>query len=139
MNLELIRKEFLPDRTIGGLYIDGVFVYFTMEDTDRKLETGGIKIPKETCIPRGKYRVTLAWSQKHLGLVPLLLDVPQFTGIEIHVGNSPLDVEGCIAIGRTRNAVSHIIVESVLACSEFYPRLLQGIIESKDDVWITIS
>lgn len=139
-DLLLERKEKYPDRTIGGLYLPdaGTFKYYTLEDTDRQLESGGVKIPGQTAIPAGRYRITLVWSPKRNGLVPLLLDVPQFTGIEIHSGNKPEDTEGCILIGRKYLAVEHQVYESILACSEFYPWLFQKLMETNDNLWITV-
>jgi hypothetical protein len=139
MDIALERKEFFDDRTIGAVYDEtGKFRWFSLEDKDRKLEEGGIKIPKETAIPRGRYRVTLVWSPKRNALVPLLLGVPQFTGIEIHIGNKPEDTEGCILLGLKYNAPDHQIYESTLACSEFYPWLFKKLVESGDDLWITV-
>lgn len=52
--------------TIGKMYIDGVYVCDTIEDRDRGLtqntplsEIKKIKVPKETAIPTGTYRVTM--------------------------------------------------------------------------------
>ncbi len=89
MRLELQRNEFYDDRTIGGFYIDGKWAYFCLEDMDRRLEDRGVKIPGKTAIPRGKYKVTISWSNRFNRLMPHILDVPQFTGIRIHAGNNP--------------------------------------------------
>jgi hypothetical protein len=146
-DIELHRQEFYPDRTIGGFYLDGLFKYYSLEDPDRQRKEDGtiipwtpeLKIPKETAIPRGRYLITLAWSPKRYGLVPLLIGVPSFTAIEIHAGNDPLDVEGCIAIGLSYDAPTHEIRQSIPACSEFYPWLLQRLIAAGGKTWISIS
>ena len=93
MNIELIRKEKYGDRTIGSIYVDGSFECFSLEDADRELENGGVKIPGKTAIPRGKYRVIIDWSDRFKCLMLHVLDVPQFTGIRIHAGNRPEDTE----------------------------------------------
>ena len=136
MNLELERKEFYPDRCIGGLYIDGQFAYFTLEDVDRKLEEGGIKIPKMTAIPRGRYKVTISWSNRFNCLMPHILDVPQFTGIRIHAGNTPENTEGCPLIGMEYDAPSHEIRKSKLAFDDFFPKLELGLLGG--EIWIEI-
>jgi hypothetical protein len=139
-DLELVRNEKYSDRTIGGLYLpdSGSFRYYTLEDTDRKLEAGGVKIPGRTAIPTGRYRITFDWSPKRHGLVPYLLDVPQFIAIQVHAANKPEDVEGCIGIGLKYNAPKHEIYESILAIQEFYPWLFKALLETNDNLWITV-
>lgn len=139
-DLMLERKEFYPDRTVGGLYLpdDGSFKYYSLEDADRKLEAGGIKVPGQTAIPKGRYRITLDWSPKRNALVPYLLDVPQFIAIQIHGGNRPEDTEGCILLGRKYNAPKHEIYESILAIEEFYRWLFRALLDTNDTLWITI-
>lgn len=102
MNILLERKFFTDETTIGNMYIDGKWLCFTLEDKDRKLEEGGIKIYGKTCIPRGKYLVTLDYSNKYSKIMPHILNVPQFEGIRIHPGNYAKDTEGCVIIGNTR-------------------------------------
>jgi hypothetical protein len=146
-DIELHRSEFYPDRTIGGFYLDGIFRYYVLEDVDRQRQQDGtvipwspdLKIPKETAIPRGRYPITLAWSPKRHGLVPLLIGVLSFTGIEIHAGNDPIDVEGCIAIGTGYDIPTNELRDSVAACAEFYPWLLQRLIDAGGKAWISIS
>jgi len=61
-----------------------------------------------SCIPSGRYFVKWAWSK--FGLVPHVLDVPNRSGILIHVGNWAGDREkgyrsdtyGCILVGLRR-------------------------------------
>jgi hypothetical protein len=38
---------------------------------------------------------------------PHVLDVPGFTAIEIHPGNSPEDTEGCTLVGETRGLIGY--------------------------------
>lgn len=137
MQIELNRKEFYEDCTIGGFYINGEFFYYTLEDKDRHLEDGGIKVPKETAISRGKYKVTISYSNRFQKMMPQLLDVPQFTGIRIHAGNVANDIEGCILIGMKHDAPNHNILKSADAFNDFFPRLTKGLTEG--EVWIEIS
>jgi len=72
-----------------------------LEDVDRKLEEGGVKIYGETCIPRGIYEIIVDFSPKYNKEMPHILDVPGFDGIRIHAGNSDVDSLGCILVGST--------------------------------------
>jgi hypothetical protein len=136
MDLQLNRKEFYQDCTIGGFYIDGEFTYYSLEDTDRHLEAGGLKIPKETAIPRGRYKITISYSNRFQTMMPQLLDVPQFSGIRIHPGNTPVDTEGCILLGMRHHASAHNILESRRAFDDFHAKLIDGLKEG--EVWIEV-
>lgn len=109
MELKLVRSEFLSDRTIGDLYINGEHFSHTMEDTDRNLTTETplnqikkTKIAKKTCIPYGRYRVILSYSNKLKRYLPLILDVPDWRGIRIHKGSGPEWSSGCPLVGFER-------------------------------------
>jgi len=54
------------------------------------------------CIPAGEYRVVLYESPHFRRTMPLLEDVPDRSGIEIHWGNFVRDFEGCIGVGAWR-------------------------------------
>lgn len=78
---------------------------FVCEDPDRGLELGGDgkgKIPGETAIPPGEYRVTVE-HQTTRGWVLRLHDVPFFRGILVHPGNTPKDTKGCQLPGLRRD------------------------------------
>lgn len=130
-------EESYEDCTIGGFYINGEFAYYSLEDKDRYLENGGIKIPKETAIPRGKYKMTISWSNRFQKMMPQLLDIPQFTGIRIHAGNIATDTEGCILIGMEHDAPNHNILRSRDAFNDFFPKLAKGLVEG--EVYIEVS
>ena len=99
MKLQLIRDLTDGKRTFGKLFIDGEFVCDTLEDVDRRLESGGVKVPGETAIPLGTYTLTVNQSPRFKRLLPLLLSVPDFSGVRMHPGNSEADTEGCILLG----------------------------------------
>jgi hypothetical protein len=109
MELEVKRKFFRPEYTIGDLYVDGELFCNTIEDKYRDLSKE-IKVPEKTCIPYGRYRITLnVTSPKYKnrkqyafceGRVPRLIDVPYFEGILIHIGNTAEDSAGCILVGK---------------------------------------
>jgi len=97
MELRLVRDEFTDEATTGKLYVDEQWRCFTLEDAVRDH-----KIPGGTAIPYGRYEVVITWSNRFQRQMPLLVDVPGFSGIRIHAGNSSKDTEGCVLVGRTR-------------------------------------
>ena len=101
MKLKLIRKYCNETYTIGKLYIDGEYYCDTLEDTVRDL-TKEAKVYSQTAIPSGIYKVVVTMSNKFKRLLPLLLNVPYFTGIRIHRGNTANDSAGCILLGENK-------------------------------------
>ena len=88
MKLKLIRQFGTEGFTEGKLYIDDVFECYTVEDEDRHLEAGRIKIAGRTAIPKGTYEVVLSMSNRFKKLLPEVLNVSGFTGVRIHTGNT---------------------------------------------------
>jgi hypothetical protein len=102
MLLEVHRKKLGAHATLGEMNIDGFFECYTLEDLVRDLgPKGDGKIPHETAIPAGTYKVTLEWSNKFKKVMPYLHNVPFFTGILIHAGNTDQDTWGCVLVGDT--------------------------------------
>lgn len=103
MKLRIERGAPGASSTIGKLYVDGVFFAYTLEDVDRKMESGGTKIPGKTAIPRGSYKVIIDFSNRFQKQMMHVLNVPGFEGIRIHAGNTDKDTEGCILLGKVRS------------------------------------
>lgn len=107
MNTEFVleRVQSDPDVTIGELTIGGKHICWTCEDPEREVAGMPVeqwKIPGQTAIPRGSYRVVLTYSPRFQVSLPLLEDVPGFAGIRIHPGNDAGDTDGCILPGLER-------------------------------------
>lgn len=119
MILKLIRTTLNQDETIGELYVDNVFECYTLEDVVRQPE---IKVPDRTAIPYGTYDVSITYSPKFGRYLPLLNNVPNFTGIRIHPGNFAKDTEGCILVGNKKDV--HAILESRKAFANLYNKMV---------------
>ena len=99
--LTLERLYLKADYTIGRLLVDGDYFCDTLEDRVRDynkdgdlLDEGEGKVYGETAIPYGRYSVVVSHSPKFRRDLPLLLNVPHFTGIRIHAGNHAGHTEG---------------------------------------------
>lgn len=118
MRLTLTRDVFTADATTGRLALDGVFQCYTLEDPVRI----GPKVPGQTAIPEGTYKVWLTWSPRFFQFLPHVLDVPGFEGVRLHVGNWPNDTEGCILVGNSR--AENFVGNSLAAFRALMPKLV---------------
>lgn len=128
MNLVLRRKPSNEKCTIGELYADGNMVCYTIEDVVREK-----KIPGQTAIFRGRYKVTVTFSKRFQRDLPLINDVPQFEGVRIHPGNTAEDTEGCILPGMSVGPDGSSVLESRFAFNKLFE-----MIKSAGEVWIDI-
>ena len=99
MELLLERTEKTQTYTAGSLYVVNELgkAYFC-DTLEPSLHPTNHLRPK--AIPAGRYAVAVTWSPKFKRWLPLLLNVPNRSGIRIHAGNNPEDSSGCILLGR---------------------------------------
>ena len=90
MKLVLKRKYFKSNYTIGHLFVND------------KFDNGEYKVSNETCIPFGEYKIKMTYAPKFKRELPWLQDVPNFTGILIHSGNTNKHTSGCILVGENK-------------------------------------
>lgn len=131
MKLELQREHGTEGYTGGKLFIDGIYFCHTMEDQERDE-----KIPRETAIPVGTYEFMVSMSMRFKKLMPLLLNVPNFSGVRIHSGNTANDTEGCILVGKPLK--SGFVSESRTVFVELMKKINQARI-NKEELTIEIS
>jgi hypothetical protein len=104
MNI-VVKRQPSSTCTIGELFVDGRFECYTLEDPVR--EVAGVpvatwKVPGETAIPVGTYKVIVDFSTRFQRRMLHILDVPGFDGVRIHSGNTDKDTEGCLLVGKIR-------------------------------------
>ena len=116
--------------TIGELYVDGAFECHILEDAERDL-----KIYGETAIPKGSYNLVITPSNRFKRDLPLLENVPGYTGIRIHPGNHAGNTEGCLLPGRTRT--DRAVGESKAAFNSLFAKCKQAL-DDGDSVSIEI-
>lgn len=125
------KESFTP----GVMYLDNVRYCHTCEDQDRQLEDGKEKVYGKTAIPRGKYRLITSFSNRFQRVLPEVLDVPGFTGIRIHGGNTAENSHGCVLVGKVRTATG------VAQCADTVQRVIDAIDDAKDigiESWLEI-
>lgn len=120
----LLKRIALRDTyTIGKLYIDGQLICDTLEDKVRDLSKEK-KVYGETAIPYGTYKVSWTYSPKFKKYMPLLENVPNFSGIRIHSGNTAKDSLGCILVGE--NKQKGMVLNSRATVDKLYPIIKKG-------------
>ena len=156
MKLKLLRTNSSKNSTNGLLYditSDPEFMCYTLEDEPRE-----IKVKHMTCIPAGEYCLGLKkhgrlhetynhrFADIHVGMIELL-DVPNFTDILIHCGNTNEDTSGCILVGDTQEnnntKESGFIGKSTIAYFRIYKAISEALLAGEhctinitDDVFI---
>ena len=134
MELRLKRIAKRDAYTIGRLYIDEKYFCDTLEDRVRDLSKEP-KIKGQTAIPTGRYRIYLTYSPRFKRILPLLDNVPQFSGVRIHRGNTAKDTEGCILVGYNREVGK--VLDSA-ATEQRLMAILQNAANKGEQIYITI-
>lgn len=93
--VEIKRIESSSQATLGVLLVDGKAVCWTLEEPWR----GNRK--EISCIPEGRYRLSLDYSPSRKRKLWTIRDVPGRSYIRIHTGNTALDTEGCPLTGTS--------------------------------------
>jgi hypothetical protein len=142
MKLQVIRTQFGTDATNGLLFIDGIFECYTLED-----QYQAVKVMHETCIPEGTYDIkfrktggfhakyTERYKNAHHGMLHIQ-DVPNFTYILIHTGNTDEHTSGCLIVGETQQDLEvskdGFIGSSAVAYKKMYAKVAGQLLQGKD-------
>ena len=126
LKLLLVREIKTAKQTHGRLFkVDEngkrEFLCYTLEDAERP-----VKIKGQTAIPTGKYTVIVTMSQRFKKELPLILNVPNFSGVRFHGGNTENDSEGCLLLGMVRH------MDSISNCAPAVALVTKMIKEAKE-------
>lgn len=146
MNMLLKRVRQGKNSTLSELYIDGLFQCYVLEDRIRDH-----KIKGQTCISAGRYCLGInywggmntAYKKRfpdmHQGMIEIK-DVPDFSSIYIHIGNTHADTAGCLLVGTYFHRDKHREDYEVYQSQEAYQNLYKALIEhvKKNKVILTV-
>lgn len=134
MELTLNRIFLGSSATIGELLVNDKHLCDTLED---RVRPEGEKVYGKTAIPEGTYEVKLTHSPRFKKILPEILNVPNFSGIRIHTGNSSKDTEGCILVGTWDGEKEDWVGNSRIAFDELMA-LLEEATNNKEKITITV-
>ncbi len=143
MELKVIRTSFTATTTIGGLFIENGIsiekVCLSLEDARR---APGIKVQNHTCIPAGRYRVTISYSSRFKREMPMIYNCANgyeiraegitFTGIRIHGGNTHENTAGCLIVAY--NYINENTIQGT--AEEEVTHMIRSAIAANEEVWI---
>ena len=121
--------------TTSLVFIDSTFECFGLEDEYRK-----DKVLGETRIPAGEYPVRVRnvggfhnrYSKRfsyHQGMLEVC-NVPGFSDILIHIGNTEEDTSGCLLVGHKLSSSNpYFIGSSTLAYTLLYQKVIQAALD----------
>lgn len=95
IHLDLYRHTYNTDgdrNIIGDLHVDNEFFCYTLED---EIRADGVKEYGVTAIKAGLYEIEVTYSPKFKRDMILVKNVPNFSGIRLHGGNTSKDSLGC--------------------------------------------
>lgn len=151
----LVKRKYNNSRyCIGDLYVDGVWISNTIEDTDRGWNNNmsdawirNNKVYAKSAIPVGTYDLTLnivspKFVQKPYykkfcqGHLPRIKNVPGFDGVLMHIGKDEKSSAGCIILGY--NTIKGQVTNSQQAFEKFY-KILEEANKKKEKITIEIT
>ena len=137
MEILIQREASQGGATIGRVSFvrDGevVFRCWSLED---EVRPDGVKVPGRTAIPAGTYKVRWSYSPRFKRFTPEILDVPMFTGVRIHAGNTVDHTEGCPLLGMKRGSTTVFASKVATAMGDW---LVADCAQAKEAITITIT
>ncbi len=138
MEIKVVRDTFSLRSTTSKCYVDGLHRGFILEDHCRQPDPAvwspAFKVSGNTAIPYGRYQVVVTFSERFRRPLPLLLGVPDYTGIRIHTGNCDQNTDGCLLPGLDRRP--DWVTESHRAFGLLFIEIEAAL--RKEKVWLTL-
>lgn len=136
MEILVKRKVVDGQPTMGEMFIDGNHFCYTLEPIYRG-DVGAdpsLKIWGQTAIPCGRYLADVRFSNHFQRDLVHVENVPQFSEIMCHGGNTIKDTEGCTLCGANTNWV-----DTVSNCQAIVDKLVEFVQSECEPVYITYS
>lgn len=157
LKIRLVRNQYesAAGYTHGRLLLDECgFFCWTLEPEDRGLtqdmseaQIRRIKVVGQTAIPKGTYLVKMRvspslkdreYASRYGGMFPYIENVPGFSSVLFHPGNTKQDTRACVLPGMLHSGIRGHIFDSVKTYKDlmdFYlwPAHLRG-----DEIWLTV-
>jgi hypothetical protein len=142
--IKLLRIAEGEHTTLGQLYINNLFQCYILEDKMRDE-----KIPGETAIPAGTYRLALnrmagmnisyhnRYVALHRGMIEIT-GIPNFNLVFIHIGNYHTDTRGCLLTGSYYQLINddYRVLHSATAYKKAYTVLLNQLEQGNELIHI---
>ena len=131
--LKVIRIRQGKDSTLSEIYLNNQFICYGLEDIPREQ-----KIPGSTCIPAGRYKLGFnrdggmngnyydRYPKMHRGMIEIK-DIPGFSYVYIHIGNTHKETAGCLLVGTQYvfEQGDYRLEQSITAYKKLYPLLVE--------------
>lgn len=143
--LKVLRKQQGNNSTLSEIYLNNQFICYGLEDIPRAK-----KIPGSTSIPLGMYPLGFnkdggmngnyydRFPKLHRGMIEIK-DIPGFSYIYIHIGNTHKETAGCLLVG-TGYVFEHeeyLLLQSVTAYKKLYALLVDLLVEGEVFIEVT--
>lgn len=143
--LKVLRKQQGKNSTLSEIYLNNQFICYGLEDIPRAK-----KIPGSTSIPLGIYPLGFnkdggmngnyydRFPKLHRGMIEIK-DIPGFSYVYIHIGNTHKETAGCLLVG-TGYVFEHgdyRLVQSVTAYKKLYALLVDLLVEGEVFIEVT--
>jgi hypothetical protein len=111
LRIQILRASYNSGSITGEMSVNGRFIAHTLELPWRNNQSYVSSIPAREYPGFLRYDKTDGWRIQ-------LVDVPNRTGVQIHVGNYPTQIEGCVLVGKRVINARNEITDSALAYAE---------------------
>lgn len=142
--VKVLRTKQGKHSTLSEVYVDDQFVCYGLENIPRP-----VKIRGETAIPAGSYQLRFNrdggmngryyddYPKMHRGMLEIV-DIPNFSYVYFHKGNSYKETAGCILVGARYmlEGDDYRLLASGIAYKKLYPLVVELMAKGSVEVWV---